>query len=200
MNPTTQWVLAVILAIGIVVAAVLYRKFHKRPLPNPVDVFGVPLPETFPINATTPGGIRVASVVPVPDSVLPLLDEGITNQLDRINAAKPEWANYKNLSDYIVLFIEPMATNKETDPGSPAIIVKNGLSYTQAAGTCVGLGNQGTGAPMIVLPHQEATNWSHTDYLMHSVWNESEHVREWTNDQTVFWSFTNAGDIHPHFP
>jgi len=34
---------------------------------------------------------------------------------------------------------------------------------------------------------------------MNTVWNESEHIYEWFNDQGVFYGFLGTGDAHLHF-
>jgi hypothetical protein len=152
----------------------------------------------FKYSYRSPGGVQVASTVQVPSDALPLLDEGITNQITRHSGAHPEWVNYRNLSDYKVLFVEPSGVTVETDPGAPLIHVR-GVS---SAGTTIGTTEYSSCRPnlYIVLPHQAAQGWSHRDYLMRSAWHESEHIREWENNRNVFYQFANAGDVHPHIP
>lgn len=153
-------------------------------------------------DKVTPGGVKVMSTVPVAAHALRLLDEGITNQITRHNNAFPHWQFGKQLSDYTVLFVDPMVTNKETEPGSPALAVHGGeFGVIQTAGTCIGVWpHSAADKPYIVLPHQEEQDWHFTDYLMRSAWHESEHIREFLNDWAVFQSYAIAGDIHPHVP
>lgn len=191
--------LAIILMIAAIAGAVGYVLWKRRKKPVTDGITfpnGIHLPGTPGYAYATPQGGQVVSVVTVPDRALAVIDEGYTNQLTRINAAKPEWANKKTIPEYKIFFIDPMATNQINDPGSPALIV----SGYQTAGTCVGIAGDGFGSDFIVLPHQAATDWQHLDYLMHSVWHESEHIREWFNDTGVFYGFLGTGDVHPHFP
>ncbi|MCZ2392217.1 MAG: phage virion morphogenesis protein [Acidobacteria bacterium] len=169
----------------------------------------------FKYTYRTPEGAEVLSTVEVPSLALDLIDEGIENQLTRINAAKPDWSRFKQISDYRVLLVDPMATNQVTEPGSPAIIVSRfGYPQSQTAGTCLGVMWQprwnadgsytlpGTGLdhPYIVVPHQSNQGWHFRDYFMRSVWHESEHIREAMNDWATFQHFQGSNDIHPHFP
>lgn len=192
--------IAIVIMIAAIAGAVVFVLWGRRKKTAPQDGItfpnGIHLPGTPGYAYATPGGAQVVSVVPVPADVLPLIDEGITNQLTRINAAKPDWANKRNISDYHIFFIDPMATNQVNDPGSPALIV----SGYQTAGTCVGVAGDGFGGDFIVLPHQQATQWRYRSYLVNSAWSESEHIREWFNDTGVFYGFLGTGDVHPHFP
>lgn len=187
-------IIFIIIAVVLVAFPIWWRWGAKRRI---VHESAVPIPQDVPYAFRTPGGVSVSSVTNyVPDAALEAIDEGIRNQIERISAAHPEWAARANLVDYRVMFINPMAENVETDPGSPALIVYG----IQSAGTCVGIGGDGFTLDFIVLPHQVDTSWAHIDYLMHSAWYESEHIREWFNDTAVFNSFLGTGDIHPHFP
>lgn len=187
-------IISIIAAAAIIAAAVWWRMTHKTRLTRGT---AAPIPARLPYSFRTPGGVFVASVTNyVPDAALAAIDEGITNQLTRTEAAHPEWAAKRLLPDYRVIFIDPMATNAETEPGSPALLVWG----IQSAGTCIGVGGDGVYPEYIVLPHQADSGWNYIDYLMHSAWHESEHIREWFNDQAVFNSFIGSGDIHPHFP
>lgn len=158
----------------------------------------------------TPQGCKVRGVVDLPAAFLAFVDTGIQNQIDRYNVHYPTWENYKKISDYNILVVDPMATNVETDPGSPALLVHG----YQSAGTCIGVNPYDNGkphpawqfwkravrVPWIVVPHQADSNWSHGDYFMNTIHNESEHVREATNDREVFMSYAITGDVHPHVP
>lgn len=172
-------------------------KCNKKPQ-SPSDGItfpsGVHLPGTPRYAVNTPGGVLVISDVTVPADALTAIDEGITNQITRINAAWPGWTVGANLNEYKVFFIDPTATNQD---GSPAILVYG----IQSAGTTIGVANDGFPYSVLVLPHQQATNWRYRDYLMRSAWHESEHDREWHNNQGVFYYFVQPGmDVHPHFP
>lgn len=192
--------IAIILMIAAIAGAVVFVLWKRRKKPVTDGITfpnGIHLPGTPGYAYATPGGAQVVSVVPVPDDVLPLIDEGITNQLTRINAAKPDWANKRNISDYHIFFIDPMAVNQVNDPGSPALIV----SGVQTAGTCVGVAGDGFSGDFIVAPHQQDTQWRYRSYLVNTTWHESEHQREWANDRGVFYYFVQPGmDNHPHFP
>lgn len=190
---STQLIIVLILSAAIIGAAIWLRSRRRKPAQSNLPTS---LPDNVPYGFTTPGGVLISSVSSVITSqALEAIDEGITNQLVRITAAHPDWNNKKSLPDYKIMFIEPQTRNQINDPGSPAIFV-HGI---QSAGTCIGVGNDGFATDFIVLPHQ-SPDWGFTDYLMHSAWNESEHIREWFNDPVVFNSFLGSGDIHPHFP
>lgn len=168
----------------------LYERFWR-------DLDGIGIPKhlcTFNYEYTTNGGVKIVSTVAVPSSAFSLIDEGIRNQLVRHTAAFPDWNKFAQLSDYTLVFIEPMATNQINEPGSPALIVGG----TQTAGTCIGVWVFAASKPTIVLPHQAATDWRYNDYLMRSAWHESEHIREFANDYEEFLRHTGPNDIHPH--
>jgi len=91
-----------------------------------------------------------------------------------------------------MLFIDPMATNRD---GSPAIKVKG----IQSAGTTIGLGEAPiTERPYLVLPHQGDSGWRYTDYLRDASANEADHYIAGCNNLIVFWWFLGRRDIHPH--
>ena len=184
----------IILSVAVMAFVVYWIRFRKKKAParNPLSVT---LPPSFPYFWGEHGQPGIQSVVEVPIAARQAVAEGILNQIVRISAAKPSWDAYKNLTDYVVYFIDPQATNTVNDPGSPALIIRG----VQAAGTCIGVGNDGVSLPIIVLPHQAASDWIYLDYLMHSAWHESEHIREWTNDPAEFFARAIVDDIHPHF-
>ncbi len=162
-----------------------------------LDDLGIPKHKAnFKFDYVTPRGIKVKSTATVPEKALTLIDSGIENQIVRHSARYPSWALGKEHVEYSVLFIEPMATNVETEPGSPALLVKG----IQTAGTCIGERPASMPLVHIVLPNQGDTDWRYEDYLMFSAWYESEHIRESMNDWDVFYEFVGAGDVHPHVP
>jgi len=199
-------ILVVGLLIAVVVGIVVYMKFFKDTEPHYEDrefvMLGIDKKyRQFKKYYTTVNGVVVRSTVDVPNENLRLIEEGITNQITRHNAAFPNWSAHKSLSDYEVLIIDPMCTNEYTEPGSPCIEV-NGW---HSAGTCIGTyPRTNIKRPKIVVPHQADTNWQFKDYFMRSVWHESEHVREWVNQENEptgrFYFYANSGDIHPHVP
>ena len=167
-----------------------------------LDAVGIPSSHAeFKHSYRTPRGVDVKSTVEVPMNVLFTIDQGILMQLDRINIARPDWKNKLNPNQYAVLFVDPMATNVETDPGSPAILIKG----IQSAGTVIGFnGDAGMKQSYIVAPHQADTQWRYIDYLRRTIWYESEHDRECNepdpkNPSNDCYHFRGVNDIHPHF-
>lgn len=183
--------------IAVLILSATAFKCGSKPTDPPANApCGVPMPNAFPVNVTSPGGVWVIADVPVPSEALTAIDEGIALQIERSSFYNPTWVNKRHLSDYKVMFVDPMATNVETDPGSPALIV-HGI---QTAGTVVGVGGDGCNVNFILIPHQAASNWTHIDYLKQTARNESEHDAEWANDPVIFRSFAISGDVHPHWP
>ncbi|HQZ81647.1 MAG TPA: hypothetical protein PLR83_00375 [Pyrinomonadaceae bacterium] len=132
------------------------------------------------------------STVEVPAQMLPVVRIGIRRTITRWLEKFPEWTNERELSDYRMLFIDPMATNRD---GSPAIKVKG----IQSAGTTIGLGEAPiTERPYLVLPHQGDSGWRYTDYLRDASANEADHYIAGCNNLIVFWWFLGRRDIHPH--
>lgn len=193
MKQITSRILLILFLVSVMTLGFKCGKDENAPPAN--SPCGVPMPLSFSTNVISPSGVWVIADVPVPQEALDDIDTGITNQLIRTRLAEPSWTEKNNFSDYHLMFVEPMATNQETEPGSPALIVKG----YQTAGTVVGVGNDGCNMDFIVLPHQRDSNWKYRDYLMHSAWHESEHDREWPNNKNIFFSFANAGDVHPHY-
>lgn len=165
----------IIIAIAVAVGIILWMRRRKKSAPDFTQV--------------THGGVRIASPVTLPAVALDAIDEGIQTQIDKATAAHPDWTEFDNLADYEIKFIAPQAINNVNDPGSPAIIVQG----IQAAGTV-----DYTGYPTIILPYQ--ANWDFLDYLKRAAQFESEHVRLWGNNKTLFYYFTGSNDVHPIFP
>src|SRR5690606_36903619 len=122
---------------------------------------------------TTPQGVSIISTVPVPDQALRIVDNAIADQIRRSRTHYPHWQFWGKHSAYQVIFIDPMATNKITDPGSPAILVRG----IQSAGTVIGWwGRAASPRISIVVAHHAATNWQgHTNFQFNAVGNEGEH-------------------------
>jgi hypothetical protein len=201
--------LAIIIIAAVVAWILLSRRkatAAARPTPAPdPSPFPVP-PSPDPQDHTgfkqqhTPLGALVLSSTDrpsIPARALVLIDEGISLCINRMPAS---WVECRDHSDYILKFIDPMATNVETDPGSPALLVmvqgKDGMEQVQVAGYTV-FGSESS----MILPHQFSSDWSFEDYLRGSVWSESEHWTEHANDMNEFdrWLYV-VGDSHPHRP
>lgn len=147
---------------------------------------------------TSPKGIRIRSVRPLPPEAIQEIDNGVGNQIRLYTAENPEWTAYAKHSDYDVYVIKPMTTNMD---GSPAMFVKG----YQSAGTMLGA-SQRYGAldkrPVVVIVDQVDQNWGHMVYFRHSAHAESEHAREWVNLHNNptgrFYYWVGVGDTHPH--
>jgi hypothetical protein len=50
------------------------------------------------------------------------------------------------------------------------------------------------------MPYEPGEENDHLVYIEETARNESEHLAEWSNDKTMFYSFAIVGDVHPHFP
>jgi hypothetical protein len=161
---------------------------------KPVSQPPVPLPDNYRFAYTSPGGVRVFSVVEVPLDSLNAVDEGIRIQIEAYRRFYPNWTKFQSLDKYTVRFIAPQAINMD---GSPALIHRAGI---QTAGTTYGTGRDGNKPPTIVLPHQANQNWLFRDYLVESARNESEHVTESENNLDLFFRLATGGDCHPHAP
>lgn len=148
----------------------------------------------FKKKYTKAGPRSVRSTKDIPPAFLTGMVAGIADQLALYAERFPGWLKYNKISDYDLLVIDPMATNEVNDPGSPAILVKG----QQAAGTCLGVFNyDAVKRPYIVVPHQADSNWSHLQYWVDSIGNESQHVRLAENDYSRFLYYQGERDIHP---
>lgn len=159
----------------------------------------------------TPKGACVWGTVKVPQAQLELIDEGVAEQIRNSSAVYPNWTKCRKISDYSVLVIDPMAINRVTEPGSPAIVVKGNQ---QAAGSGIGLAWEGSvredgtyslpgtaiDTPYIVVPHQAAQGWRFENYWRDSIRNESEHWALAFNNWALRLHYTGANDVHPIFP
>jgi hypothetical protein len=210
-----NWIAPILVFGGLaaLVYVLLYLKKKnlqkKHPLIYNVDI---PFDRLIDPYFSTANGVTVRSVVPVPAEALQAIENGIAHQIRNTQRAKPEWTGFRNLSEYQVFLIDPHTHNVETEPGSPALLVKalnpNGVDVftVQSAGTCIGVAGGILGGaddpryPSIVLPHQAQEDWRFLNYLEESARFESEHIAEWGNDKQYFYSFANTGDVHPHWP
>ena len=148
----------------------------------------------FKYNYTTPQGAQVQSTVPVPADFLTIYDASIQRVVRNHTRVRPEWKQFLTVPDYPLLLVDPMTTNVETDPGSPALFVEG----IQTAGTVIGTSPKSNlSRPYLVLPHQANQSWNHREYFRQSAYNEGEHRIE-LNDYGVFLYYAHAGDLHPH--
>lgn len=148
----------------------------------------------FKKKYVTPGGARIRSTVAIPTANIQAVDTAINNQFALYAERFPQWDKYNKISDYDILVIDPMAINQVNDPGSPAILVKG----QQAAGTTLGVWNYDPAKkPYFVVPHQADSNWSHMQYWIDSLNNETQHGRLAMNDYSRFLYYTGERDIHP---
>lgn len=175
------------IAFAVVAVAIFLIRWARTRKPSFV------IPEIFEYHYTSPNGVKIMSVVPLPDYVMLLIENGIGTQIWKSYLQHPEWARFDRLPHYGVILIDPMTVNQD---GSPAIFVKG----IQSAGTCIGLNDGRPYGPKIVLPHQFDTNWNFQSYLQESARHESEHIRLWTNDRELFNHYTGENDVHPIFP
>jgi hypothetical protein len=207
-----SWIFFVIIcaAIGGFVFFLLRKKKQSVAAKHPL-VYNVDIPMDQLLDAVfTPAGITVRSTVPVPAEALDAIDRGFAHTITNSRHYNPSWTEGADPAKAQVYLIPKMTTNVETDPGSPALLVRmldsgRVIETIQAAGTNIGvpgslLYGDDPRYPSIVVCEQSDTNWAHLAYLEESVRNEFEHNQEWLNDKTMFYSFAIAGDVHPHFP
>jgi hypothetical protein len=186
------------------------EKAKKHPLTYNVDI---PFDKLLEFPQFTKNGITVRSTVVVPDEALDAIDRGFSHTITNSRHYNPSWDKGGSpTTDAQVFLIPKMVTNVETDPGSPAILVRyldpNGVDIrtAQSAGTNIGVdgailgGIADTRWPSVVACSQEDTDWAHIPYLEETIRNEFEHNQEWWNDKGMFFSFGIVGDVHPHFP
>jgi hypothetical protein len=139
---------------------------------------------------TTPNGNTVASNEIVPDVALTEIDIGIDGACRSYKLVKPSWNCSKN--GHLIYVLPKHTTNAD---GSPAFIVQG----IQSAGTVLGV--TGQNYPLgVAIPSQSSNNWDKPIYLIRSLWHETEHEIEFTNDLPTFISFAVSGDRHPHVP
>ena len=126
----------------------------------------------FKHTIVTPGGAEILSTVDIPMNFREAYDGSILRMIDNHKRAYPDKPVPDEISDYPAIFIDPMTTNQENDPGSPALLV----SGYQTAGTVIGtaVGSK-VSPPRLVIPHQQNQQWAFLDYFKATVYNEGEH-------------------------
>lgn len=186
----------------LIIGLLIVTAFLACKKPVVVDNLPVPIPPSFSKTFYQPGYPPVYANVDVPQAALDAIRDGVAKQIRLSSAKFPLWVAVRHPDDYQIFLIDPQATNVETDPGSPALIVHppNGIGSIQACGTVIGVGNDHNGFPTLVMPHQVDSNWTHLPYLSSCSRNESEHLAGWANDQAWFWSWYGPNDVHPEWP
>lgn len=209
------WIIPIAIVIGLGVWYMKRRKAAERAIKADHGV-SIVIPDACSDDAnryfTRPDqkGVTVRSFGPVPtEQALQLIDSGIAHTLR--NTENQNWTNFRTIEEFEVFLVPPATHNVETDPGSPAILVRqldpNGVDVreTQAAGTCIGveggvLGKTDTRYPAIVLPYEDTELPAHAVYLEESARNEAEHIVMWVNNKNMFFNYVGANDQHPIFP
>lgn len=184
------------------------KKVAERPLTYSVDIpDACTEPEGFHQSL---GGITVRSYLPVSDEALARIEAGIAHTVRNTLNLWGTGTPFSNLTEWQVFLVPPATHNVETDPGSPALLVKyldagGNVQTSQAAGTCMGvdggiLGRSDGRYPSIILPYEESELPDHANYLEESARNEAEHIRMWANNKAMYANYTGANDQHPIFP
>lgn len=164
----------------------------------------------FQYHYTTPGGIKIHSVVEVPPAFLGYADEGRQRQIERFHTVFPQFADSPETT---ILLIHPNygfnpdgtpsgppCVTEVNDPGSPCIYV----SGQKAAGATIGGDDRWTELDKvvpIVMAEQSAQNWTKVEWFKAVVHNEREHVSAWrnrtANPQNIYYHFQGEFDVHP---
>ena len=149
----------------------------------------------FKFTIVTPGGAEILSTVDIPMHFREAYDGSILRMIDNHKRAYPDKPVPDKISDYPAIIIDPMTTNRENDPGSPALLV----SGYQTAGTVIGtaVGSK-VSPPRLVIPHQSLQGWAYLNYFASTVYNEGEHSAEARYDREVYQRYMGGDDQHPH--
>jgi hypothetical protein len=199
-------------ALGVGIFILLRLKAKRAAKKHPL-VFNVDIPfDRLLEQQFTPLGITVRSTSVVPPEALDAIDRGFQHTITNSRHYNPSWTNGGTPQEAQIFLIPRMTTNVETEPGSPALILKylnvNGVDIEEAqtAGTNIGVdgsilyGVTDIRYPSVVVCEQSDCNWQYLNYLEESVRNEFEHNQEWLNSKSMFFTFATVGDVHPHFP
>jgi hypothetical protein len=94
-----------------------------------LDSLGIPSSAAaFKHDYRTAGGVTIRSTQELPQVALHAIDEGISIQIAKINAARPTWQNHNRLDQYYVLVIDPTAYSQIDLPGAPLIQMRSGTT------------------------------------------------------------------------
>jgi hypothetical protein len=205
--------IAIVIAfIGAVVGVAYLLKMYKgkrRAKQNPLT-YSVDIPESCYDNGVVmDSGLIIRPYIPVSVDAQLLIEAGIAHTIRNTLGLWGIGTPFSNLAEWQVFLVPPDTHNVETDPGSPALLVKaldpsGNLYQVQAAGTCMGvdgglLGLQDPRTPAIILPYEESQLPAHAVYLEESARNEAEHIRMWANNKSMYFNYTGANDQHPIF-
>jgi hypothetical protein len=227
-NRYRPWILWGLLGIAVILVAIFLASCKEGDIPftmsswerearNALNHAGIGDEYTnFKHDYTTPKGMKVKSVVPVPSDFLVAADEGATLQVERFRAMFPEWQP-KPLPETTILIVHPNRItiqdgsvtppcfNEFTEPGSPCIYAQG----QRASGMMIGHDDRWEDIDVmtpIVMPHQVEQGWRFRQYWVNTVHNEREHVDGWKNRMVnptgVFYHFVNTyenpnADFHP---
>jgi hypothetical protein len=213
-----------VLGIVIILVAVFLASCKEGDIPFTMDEYdkefrdqandwGIPDEDTnFKYEYTTPGGIKINSVVPVPAAFLGYADEAAQRQVARFAEMFPAWSNARDIRGRRIFIVVPgrlrqvdgtagpHCVTEQDDPGAPCLFISG---YKAAAATfgCNDLWQKMDQNPPIVLPHQQFQNWQYVQWFKNSVEYEFEHHSGWMNRQNaptgVFYHFLGANDVHP---
>lgn len=196
------WLLIPILGVGGFIIWHLYFRLpnRKKKLEQAMlDATGIPnIPKDWANSEATPNGMRVMwnenpfNSEEEKQFVFRLFDIG---QQNAFNAMKDKFPNWDFSGTWVNIGILP--GNSKTEFGAESITMLNGI---EIAGATVGVGE---GYPLltIIVPSQKPNNWSHTDFVMRTIWHEYEHVVEFRSDtgEFLYWGHV-VSDAHPHHP
>lgn len=174
-------------------------KCGKKTVQNQLNDLPIALPSPLPVpnQYTSPKGVLVASVNPIPaeakDDVLARVDEGIDLLFQ--STAQFNYAQKRNHTDYIVVMMPPMSRSMEGN--CPTLNLKNG---TKIAGTVVSLTPNLIEPPFILIAENFNESKFCNEFMRNAVRYEGEHITAFYNDRGVFNSHIGANDIHPIYP
>lgn len=140
---------------------------------------------------------KFISVVELPYEARIIATDGIQRALSCAKRTYTAWDKDISIEDYTVLFVEPMAINTVTEPGSPAIYVGSQRSAGSAIGVTSGSRIE---KPHLVLPHQQGQDWDFESYLYNTCRYETEHAVINANDEVLAQQTMNITHVHPLIP
>lgn len=143
------------------------------------------------VRETSPDGVIVYSVVPIPDEALPPIEQAVKIRIEVIKKKFPFWTKGLRLNEHHIHMIEPDGITSE----SKLPFLR--LGGVQTAGT-IAWGD----FAFVVIPHFEGVGWSKPNDLRDYVYNEDEHLTEYLNrfldPVNRYNEFLGFGDQHPH--
>jgi len=172
------------------------KKKHTENVLNNLPIT-LPSPLPVPNQYTSPKGVLVASVNPIPvdakAKVFAKIDEGI-DLLFQSTEGKG-YAQKRSHADYIVVMMPP--SSRSMDGNCPTLNLKDGMKI---AGTVVSLTNVLIEPPFILIAENFNESKFCNEFLRNVTRYEAEHITAYYNDRSVFNSHLGANDIHPIYP